>query len=58
MVTVHGENGASVYFITCTEITFNNSSNKYMRLTKSYVHVDDATVVGTNYRLNIPGFTF
>jgi len=40
-----------------SEITFNNSSNKYMRLVKSFVHIDDTSVVGQTYRINIPGFT-
>ena len=58
MVTVHAEDGSPKYFITITGILFNNSTNKYMRLTMSFVHIDDTTVVGESYRLNIPGFTF
>ena len=58
LASVYTEAGSPAYFITMSEITFNNSSNKYMRLTKSFVHIDDTTVVGTNYHLNIPGFTF
>jgi len=44
--------------MTTGKEAFDSSTNKYMRLTMSFVHIDDTTVVGDSYRLNIPGLTF
>ena len=39
-------------------MSFNNSSNKYIRVTKDATHLGDSTTQGEIYRLNIPGFTY
>ena len=58
MVSVHKYNGSINYSIVCTEISFNNGANKYIKLTASEVLCDDYTDDDQQCRLNIPGFTF
>lgn len=58
MVSVHKISGTINYSIVCDEISFNNSSNKYIRLQSSQVLCDDYTSEEQICRLNIPGFTF
>lgn len=58
IATVHRPNGDSAYHITWNAIGYNNSENKYIRITKEAVHLGDSTTPGEIYRLNIPGFTF
>ena len=55
--TVHRANGESAYHITWDQISYNNGSNKYVRVTKNATHLGDSTTQGEIYRLNIPGFT-
>ena len=56
--TIHRANGDSAYHITWNQITYNNGSNKYIRISKNATHLGDSTTQGEIYRLNIPGFTF
>ena len=58
MVSVHKYNGAINYSIVCNEISFNNGSNKYIRLSANEVLCNDYTSEEQECRLNIPGFTF
>ena len=58
MVSVHKFSGTINYSIVCDEISFNNNSNKYIRLQSSQVLCDDYTSEEQICRLNIPGFTF
>lgn len=58
MVSVHKYNATIAYSIVCNEISFNNGSNKYIRLSASEVLCDDFTSEDQQLRINIPGFTF
>ena len=58
LASVHRANGESSYHITWDEISYNNLSNKYIRIKKNATHLGDSTSNGEIYRLNIPGFTF
>lgn len=57
LCSVHTTSGNSVLVITANEINFNNSSNKYIRVRRSHHHYSQDLTVGTEYHLNIPGFT-
>ena len=47
----------SVYSTVADKINFNVSSNKYIRVQSSYLLYKQAMNVGTDYVINIPGFT-
>ena len=44
----------NAYLITWTGMSFNNSSNKYIRVTKDATHLGDSTTQGEIYRLIFP----
>ena len=58
IVSIHKHNGTIAYSIVCSEISFNNGSNNYIRVSASEVLCEDYTEVDQQCRLNIPGFAF
>ena len=58
MCSVHELNGNSHHCITANQINFNNSGNKYIRIRKYATHYSQSLKAGTDYFLNIPGFTY
>ena len=58
LVSIYSTNGNSVYCITTDKITFNNGSNKYIRVQKIHERHNNRTIsAGTQYALKVPGFT-
>lgn len=57
MCGVHNLNGVNMYNIVASEIKFNNTDNKYIKITKSGEILINSTTPGEVYLLNIPGFT-
>ena len=47
----------SVYSTVADKINFNVSSNNYIRVQSSHLLYKQAMNIGTNYAINIPGFT-
>ena len=58
MCSVHALIGNSHHCITADQINFNNSGNKYIRIRKYATHYSQSLKAGTDYFLNIPGFTY
>ena len=58
LASIHGRGTYnSMYSTVADKINFNVSSNKYIRVQSSHLLYKQAMSVGTNYVINIPGFT-
>ena len=58
LASIHGSGTYnSMYSTVADKINFNVSSNNYIRVQSSHLLYKQAMTVGTNYVINIPGFT-
>jgi len=58
LASVHASNGNTFYMCTWSEMKFNNTTNKYIKVFMHTIYLNNTTTAEKIYHLNIPGFTF